>query len=91
MMIDVEGHEPSVMRGAVHFVKTAHPLIIFEYNNTSKQHFSLDDIRKILPDSYQFYRLRGDGLLDQDFNNSWNCVAVSTDTEFAKICEALIV
>lgn len=91
MLIDVEGYEPFVMRGAVKLVKTALPLIIFEYNNTSKQHFSLDDVRNILPGSYRFYRLRGDGRLDQDFSNSWNCVGVPSGTDFAKICADSIV
>ena len=91
MLIDVEGHEPSVLLGAANMVKSVLPLIIFEYNDTSKKHFSLSDIRNILPDSYSYYRLRGDGRLDQDFRNSWNCVAVPAGTEFAKICKGSIV
>lgn len=90
MLIDAEGHEPSVMRGAVKLVNKALPLIIFEYINPPAKYFSLEDIHNILPDSYQFYRLRGDGKLDVDFSNSWNIVAVSANTEFAKICADLI-
>ena len=90
ILIDVEGQEPSVMRGAAQLIKKVLPLIIFEYNNTSKKYFSLEEISLILPNSYQFYRLRNDGLLDDDLSNSWNCVAVSADTEFAKICKELI-
>lgn len=89
LLIDVEGHEPSVMRGAANLVKNVLPLIIFEYNSTSKLHFTLDDIRDILPDSYRYYRLRSDGRLDQDFSNSWNCVAVPDGTEFAEVCADL--
>lgn len=93
MLIDVEGHEPSVMRGAIKLINSSLPLIIFEYNETSKKHFSLDDIRHILPDSYKFYRLRpnGDGRLDNDLVNTWNCVAVAENTEFDSICKTLIV
>ncbi len=91
MLIDVEGHEPFVMRGALKLVREALPLIIFEYNTTSKLHFSLDDIHDILPDSYRFYRLRGDGRLDHDFSNSWNCIAAPDGTDFAKICKDSIV
>jgi len=90
VLIDVEGHEPSVMRGATNFIRQRLPLIIFEYNHTSKQHFTLDDIRHILPLQYEYYRLRSDGTLDQDFSNSWNCVAVPTDTVFADICAQLM-
>lgn len=93
MIIDVEGHEHSVMRGAMQLIKSTLPLIIFEYNSTSKQFFSLNDIRQILPESYQFYRLRpnGDGRLDTDLINTWNCVAVAANTEFAEICKSLVV
>ena len=92
ILIDVEGHEPSVLRGAIKLINTLHPLIIFEYNNTSKKYFSLDDIRNILPAAYKFYRLRpdGDGRLDNDLINTWNCVAVSANTEFVEICADLI-
>ena len=90
ILIDVEGQEPVVMRGAARLIKDNLPLIIFEYNHTSKKYFSLDDIRNILPSSYRIYRLCGDGKLDQNFSNSWNCIAVSVDTEFATICEELI-
>lgn len=93
MVIDVEGNEPAVMRGAIKLIQSSLPLIIFEYNSTSKKHFTLDDIRRILPNSYLFYRLRpnGDGRLDYDLNNTWNCVAVAANTEFAVICKSLVV
>lgn len=93
MLIDVEGHEPEVLRGADRLIKEAQPLIIFEYNATSKKYFTLKDIQNILPPSYKFYRLRpnGDGRLDNDLNDTWNCVAVSSASEFADICKRLFV
>lgn len=93
MLIDVEGHEPAVLRGAERLIKEAQPLIIFEYNATSKKYFTLEDIRNILPPSYKFYRLRpnGDGRLDNDLDDTWNCVAVSSASEFADICKRLVV
>jgi hypothetical protein len=57
-------------------------LILFEYNNTSKKYFNLDDIRKIISNDYEIYRLKGDGTLDSNFSNSWNCIAVHPDSEF---------
>jgi len=65
----------------------------FEYNATSKKYFTLEDIQNILPPSYKFYRLRpnGDGRLDNNLNDTWNCVAVSSASEFAQICKDLIV
>lgn len=93
ILIDVEGHEPAVLRGAEKLIKEAQPLIIFEYNATSKKYFTLEDIQNILPPSYKFYRLRpnGDGRLDNNLNDTWNCVAVSSASEFAQICKDLIV
>lgn len=90
-LIDVEGHEPDILKGGIQTIKKAMPLIVFEYNQNSKKYFSLDDIRGILPSGYRFYRLRGDGFLDNDFRNSWNCAAVSVESMFYGICNDLIV
>jgi len=46
VLIDVEGHEPEVLRGAQRLIKEAQPLIIFEYNATS-EHSVL--FRSVLP------------------------------------------
>jgi hypothetical protein len=62
-----------------------HPLVIFVYNNKSKKHFKLKDIQALLGDPYSIYSLKGDGSLDQDFSNSWNCVAVPRATRFEEI------
>jgi hypothetical protein len=91
VLIDVEGGEPSVMRGGKSFIGRNFPLIVFEYNDTSKKHFRLEDVSAALPAGYSFYRLRADGRLDVDFSNTWNCVAVHPSSVFAGIVEALVV
>ena len=76
MLIDVEGAEPKVLAGAKRFLSIIRPLIIFEYNATSKDHFILDDIESALPDGYRIYRLNRRGELDCELNETWNCVAL---------------
>lgn len=85
MLVDVEGTEPVVLKGGKEFIKTNRPLIIFEYNQTSKMHFHLDDIYAILGNEYRIYRIKGDASLDQDFSNSWNCVAIPVNSNFDEI------
>lgn len=82
LMIDVEGYEPNVLRGGVEFIRLVRPLIIFEYNFVSKQHFCLGDIQALLGDSYSIYRLCKDGFLDSQTDNAWNCVAVPRGSVF---------
>lgn len=77
LLIDVEGHEPNVLRGAVNFIESFSPIIIFEYNNTSKDFFNLDDISNILPNNYEIMRLNKKGFLDNDLSKTWNCVALN--------------
>lgn len=85
LLIDVEGAEPLVMKGGSNFLKKNRPLIIFEYNNTSKQHFNISHIEEILGPQYIICRLKRDGSLDKDLSATWNCVAIPTDTLFSKI------
>jgi FkbM family methyltransferase len=85
LLIDVEGAEPLVLQGALNFISFNRPLIIFEYNNTSKKHFNLDQIQGIIGDAYNVYRVRENGDLDQDFSNSWNCIAIPQGSEFESI------
>lgn len=86
ILIDVEGYEPSVLNGAKSFITSNKPLIIFEYNQTSKKHFSLENIEEILPNKYEIFRLNSDGELDKDFVNTWNCVAVHKESIFYNRC-----
>jgi len=76
MVIDVEGAEPLVMRGARETIRRLRPLIVFEYNYVSRAHFDLAEIRELLGDSYEILRLRRDGVLDREYEQSWNCVAI---------------
>ncbi len=90
ILIDVEGAEPLVIKGNLNFIRKNNPLIIFEYNYVSKQYYNLETIRSLLGTSYSLFRLKGDGNLDVDFSNSWNCIAVSQQSIYSKIIEPLI-
>lgn len=88
LMIDVEGYEPEVLRGGRMLVERVRPLVVFEYNWVSKQHFNLADVQTILGEDYQIFRLRKDALLDTDVENAWNCVAVPRGTDFERVLES---
>lgn len=88
ILIDVEGAEPLVLKGAAKFISNNRPLIIFEFNQTSQKYFSLADIRNILVNGYEIWRLRGDGNLDMDYAHSWNCVAIPHNSKFMEILES---
>lgn len=77
MLIDVEGYEPFVLRGAKKIIESYQPTIIFEYNADSRKHYHIKEIYKILGNSYKVYRLRNDGLLDDEIDLSFNCVAIN--------------
>jgi FkbM family methyltransferase len=79
MLIDVEGYEPLVLRGAKRIIEGYLPTIIFEYNVDSRKHYHIEEIYKILGDSYKVYRLRNDGLLDDEIDSSFNCVAINVN------------
>ena len=91
ILIDVEGAEVLVLQGGKRYIEVAQPLVIFEYNHVSRKFFSLDTIRTILGGTYVLFRLRHDGRLDQCFDETWNCVAVSSDSVFFEACHSLIV
>ena len=91
ILIDVEGAETLVLQGGKHYIEAAKPLIIFEYNNVSRKFFSLDTIHSILGKTYTLFRLRHDGRIDQSFDATWNCVAVSSESAFFDACQSLIV
>jgi FkbM family methyltransferase len=77
ILIDVEGYEPFVLRGGKKIIEDHQPTIIFEYNADSRKHYHITEIYKILGESYKIYRLRNDGLLDDEIDFSFNCVAVN--------------
>lgn len=83
LIIDVEGAEALVMKGGQNFIGRNLPLIIFEYNEVSRAHFSLADIRGTLPKGYEIFRLRSeDGFLDRNLEETYNCVAVHENSPF---------
>jgi FkbM family methyltransferase len=91
LLIDVEGSELDVIRGGREFINRCKPLIIFEYNEVSRQKFHVDDIARELGPQYAIYRLRSnDGFLDGHVQYAWNCVAVHGGSVFNHICDQLI-
>jgi hypothetical protein len=79
MLIDEEGYEPFLMRGAKKIIDDYIPTIIFEYNSESRKHYDIAEIYKILGESYKIYRLRNDKLLDDEIDPSLNCVAINVN------------
>ena len=67
------------------FIERCHPLIIFEYNALSRKYYHLKDVQDVLGCSYLIKRLTEQGSLDTNYDQSWNCVAISTDSPFAAV------
>ncbi|MCC8144970.1 MAG: hypothetical protein LIO93_00725, partial [Bacteroidales bacterium] len=74
-----------VLKGGINFIKRNMPLIIFEYNNTSKKYFNLNDISNLLGKNYSFYKIKQDASLDKDLSNTWNVVAIPSNSNFEDI------
>ena len=87
LLIDVEGAERDVLAGARNFIAAHKPLVIFEYNYVNREMYSLDEVRAVVGDAYEIVRLRRDGFLDRNLDDTWNCVAIPRDTLFAKVTE----
>lgn len=82
-LIDTEGAELSIMKGGLDLIRKSAPLIIFEYNHVTRRHFGLNNVRDLLGQDYDLFRLRKDGLLDQSFERTWNVVAMPRHGKFA--------
>lgn len=89
ILLDCEGAEWRVLKGGVNFLKKISPLIIFEYNEVSRKYFSLKQVQDVLGKKYEIYRLRGDGLVDKNYENTWNMVAVSSDSSFYPVIKSM--
>lgn len=91
LKIDVEGAEAEVMRGGAQFIGRVRPLITFEYNADNRKRYSLDDVRGAIGPGYRLFRMRSDGRLDEELDDTWNCVAVHEQSIFWPACKNLIV
>jgi len=89
VLLDIEGGEYLAMKGALDFIRRCKPLLIFEYNSTSKQSFDLKMVRNLLGPDYSIYRLRSDGRLDSEETSTWNMVAVGKSSIFFNAVTAL--
>ncbi len=77
VLIDIEGGELAALTGGSGFIARYHPLIIFEYNATTRKYFPLSAAATLLGSTYQIVRLRSeDGRLDEDLSATWNVVAL---------------
>jgi FkbM family methyltransferase len=88
LLVDVEGAEPLVLKGATRFIASTRPLIIFEYITGRDR--GLVEIGASLGPQYEIFRLRSDGFLDRDMSRTWNCVAVHRDSPFQAICNTIL-
>jgi len=90
MLIDVEGYEIEVLRGARQYILRNHPLIVFEYNHLGRRRYCIEDVRRAIGQSYEVYRLRADGRLDDDLEETWNCVAICRGSVFWPLLGGLL-
>ncbi|MFN7540342.1 MAG: FkbM family methyltransferase [Bacteroidota bacterium] len=81
-LIDTEGAELDIMRGGRNLIQKMNPLIIFEYNHVTKEHFTIDDVRLELGDNYEIYKLDSKGSLNTNLKNTWNLVAFPKRKDF---------
>jgi len=91
ILIDVEGSELKVVKGGRSFIEKKRPLIIFEYNTSTRRQFCLEEMMQELGNKYRIFRLRSaDGLLDRNMTETWNCCAAHEDTCFYGICLGML-
>jgi FkbM family methyltransferase len=89
VLMDIEGGEFSAMQGSLGFIKRWKPLLVFEYNSTSRDSFDLKMVRNLLGLDYIIYRIRTDGRVDTNEMNTWNMVAVAKSSAFFDIVSSL--
>ncbi len=82
--IDVEGAEMKVIKGARAYIFAHRPIVVFEYNQNTRRHFNLEALAGDLPPDYLLFRLRPDGRLDKQYEQSRNCVAA--EQSFIELC-----
>jgi hypothetical protein len=74
------------MRGAQSFVQRFGPLIVFEFHAETRRRFSLTAVQAVLGPDYEIYHLRADGWLDTHLQDTWNCVAVNSQSSWLEVC-----
>lgn len=84
-LIDTEGAELDIMRGGRKLIQQSNPLIIFEYNHVTREHFTIEEVQTELGNNYNIYKLDSKGNLNSNLNNTWNLVAIPKRTAFADL------
>lgn len=82
ILMDIEGGEHLAMQGGADFIRRWKPLLIFEYNSTSRTLFDLNMVRDLLGPDYICFRSRADGSIDCNEVHTWNMVAVAKSSGF---------
>lgn len=75
MLIDVEGAELKVLKGAKETISKFNPTIIFEYNYVSKNIFRLEELVEILPENYILLSLSDNKPITDYHKIYWNLIA----------------
>jgi FkbM family methyltransferase len=75
MLIDVEGAELKVLKGARETIVKYNPIIIFEYNYESRSIFSLEELVSHLPKNYTLFSLPDDKPISDFHEIYWNLIA----------------
>jgi len=88
MLIDAEGAELKIMKGARNLIQREIPLIIFEYNYVTKQYFEIENVYEELGRDYKIFRLSKNGILDEKLREkNWNLVAININGLFKRLSE----
>lgn len=89
VLMDIEGGEYFAMESGLTFIKKWKPLLIFEYNSTSRDFFDLKMVKDLLGPDYIIFRIRPDGRVDSNEINTWNMVAVAESSIFFNAVSSL--
>jgi FkbM family methyltransferase len=76
MLIDVEGFELKVLKGATKFITKFKPIIIFEFHDETKKVFNVEEVLEVVGLEYKIFKIDRNAKLHEDLSNSWNCVLV---------------
>ena len=81
-LIDTEGTELDIMKGGKNLIIQKAPLIIFEYNQETQEHFQIEEVKSLLGDEYRIFKIQQDGTLSVQLEKSWNLVAIPNRSPF---------